>query len=205
MKKILILVLLVTLFIAPVHAQESSQAYTPEDLLQMWEQLIPMMREAECYPYVELRQGDKGYEVIFLQTRLTELFYYGKTIDPQFGSGTFAAIKMFEKAHGLPVNGIASVADQKLLFSSKAMTNPGTPAGIDAGQTKKPKDDGSNTLPGWVDQLATASPRPLYDMIVVPTPTPTPIPVPTKFFIPDFQTTLIPLTTKVPPIITLHP
>lgn len=203
MKKILILVLLLTLFIAPVHAQESSQAYTADELLQMWEQLIPLMREAECYPYVELRQGDKGYEVIFLQTRLTELLYYGKAIDPQFGSGTRAAMRMFEKVHGLAVNGIASVADQKLLFSSKAKTNSGTPAGLDAEQTKKPKDDGSYKLPGLLEKLATFTPRPLYDMIIIPTPTPSP--APTKL-IPDFQITIKPLSIQTPfAIITKHP
>jgi len=144
LKKIIILVLLVMLLSFPVYAQESIQTDTPAELLQLWEQLIPRMREAECYPYVQLKQGDRGYEVQFLQTRLTELLYYGKAIDPQFGRGTLAAMKMFERVHGLPVNGIASVEDQKLLFSTTAKINTGTPVGPVTGKTKSP---GNNPLP----------------------------------------------------------
>ena len=205
MKKILILVLLVTLLLAPVHAQENSQTYTPEELLQMWEQIITMMREAECYPYVDLRQGDKGYEVIFLQTRLAQLLYYGKAIDPQFGRGTYSAMRMFEKVHNLPVNGIASVNDQKLLFSSKAKMNSGTPAGLEAGQTP-PANGGNQLFPGWLDMLATQSPKPKYDIPFI-IPTPSPSPQPTKFIPPiDILTTPFPFKTNNNfPIITLKP
>ncbi len=144
MKRILIFLLLTALILLPLQGglTEEAQSFTPEQLLQYWHQVISLMREAEVYPYVELREGDRGYEVMFLQARLAQLLYYGKTISPQFGSGTRAAMRMFERVHKLPVNGIASVEDQKLLFSSQALSNPGTPAGLDPGQTPPP-DNGN--------------------------------------------------------------
>ena len=169
MKKILIFLLLFALLAVPLQAglSEETQPYTPEQLLQIWHQLIAMMREAESYPYVELREGDRGYEVMFLQARLAQLRYYGKAIDPNFGSGTRGAMRLFERVHKLQVNGVASVEDQKLLFSSKALTNPGTPAGLNPGQTMPPVPSGS---------LFTPQPGgnfPQLEVAVTPTPAPT--------------------------------
>ena len=140
MKKIAVFLLLFCLALMPAQAEvmDEAQAYTEEQLLGYWHQIIALMREMEVYPYVELSEGDRGYEVMFLQARLAQLLYYGKEISPQFGKGTYAAMRMFERTHKLRVNGIASVEDQKLLFSSKALQNPGTPAGLDEGQTVPP-------------------------------------------------------------------
>lgn len=171
MKKILVLLLLVVFVCTPMRAEITEQAYTPEELLQMWQQLISMMREAECYPYVELRQGDTGYEVMFLQARLMQLNYYGKPIAPQFGGGTHAAMRMFEKVHKLPTNGIASVSDQKLLFSSLAKTNPGTAVGVEPGHTIPP-DAGKwpdDLPPGWWP-MPTAQPLTTPQSSVTATP-----------------------------------
>ena len=147
MKKIAVFLLLFCLALMPAQAEviDETQAYTPEQLLGYWHQIIALMREAEVYPYVELSEGDRGYEVMFLQARLAQLLYYGKEISPQFGKGTYAAMRMFERTNKLRVNGIASVEDQKLLFSSKALPNPGNPAGLGEGQTVPP-DNG-----GWPD------------------------------------------------------
>lgn len=93
---------------------------TPEEMLQQWYQLGELLRENGNYPYVELGKGDTGYEVTALQTRLTELGYYHKEIVDNFGSGTYSAMRAFEKANGLTVDGKASVADQQLLFSAAA-------------------------------------------------------------------------------------
>lgn len=177
MKRILVFLLACMLLNTPINAEEQ-ETYTPEELVQIWHQVIAMMREAECYPYVELRRNDRGYEVMFLQARLAQLNYYGKAIDPQFGPGTYSAMRMFEQAHGLPVNGIASVGDQQLLFSSKAKAYKGTPAGLESGETVPP--DGT----GWPDEeppewwhpfptIPTVIPDvdfPDYDPIITPHP-----------------------------------
>lgn len=92
--------------------------YTSEELLVLWNQIADLLRADGSYPYVELEKGDTGYEVTALQTRLAELGYYEKEIVDNFGNGTYNAMRAFEKDYGLQVNGVASVSDQQLLFST---------------------------------------------------------------------------------------
>ena len=218
MKKIAVFLLLFCLALMPAQAEvmDEAQAYTEEQLLGYWHQIIALMREMEVYPYVELSEGDRGYEVMFLQARLAQLLYYGKEISPQFGKGTYAAMRMFERTHKLRVNGIASVEDQKLLFSSKALPNPGNPAGLGEGQTVPPDSGGWPDLdpPDWWTTfpkfpLVTPDPGLVIDPGKLITPTPAPI-VTVKPNIPDlggFKTIkpdLI-ITPTPAPIITVKP
>ena len=196
MKKILIFLLLFALLAVPLQAglSEETQPYTPEQLLQIWYQLIAMMREAEIYPYVELQEGDRGYEVMFLQARLAQLRYYGKAIDPHFGSGTRGAMRLFEQVHKLQVNGVASVEDQKLLFSSKALTNPGTPAGLNPGQTMPPEDD--SNWPEWWPGF------PGLEKIITPAPAPTATLKPGLEKLPELEKIITPTPA---PVVTIFP
>ena len=114
--------------VAPTAAAFSGE--TPEALLQQWYQIGALLRANGTYPFTELEKGDEGYEVTALQTRLSELGYYQKEIVDHFGGGTFSALKAFEKNNGLKVNGIASVADQKVLFGSDAVADTGTKVGV---------------------------------------------------------------------------
>ena len=226
MKKIAVFLLLFCLALMPAQAEmtDEAQAYTPEQLLQSWHQIIALMRETGVYPYVELSEGDRGYEVMFLQARLAHLLYYGKEISPQFGKGTYAAMRMFERTNKLRVNGIASVEDQKLLFSSKALPNPGNPAGLDEGQTVPPDSGQWPDLdpPDWwtvFPKIPLVTPGPgfeidpdiLDDLDPGKFITPTPAPVVTlKPNIPDLGglKTIKPdlLITQTPsPIMTLNP
>ncbi len=97
--------------------------FTPDELLQQWYQIGMLLRADGLYPFAELEKGDVGYEVTALQTRLKELGYYTKTIVDNFGNGTYNAMRDFEKANGLKVNGKASVEDLIALFSSAAVAN----------------------------------------------------------------------------------
>jgi hypothetical protein len=123
-------------------ASASLSAYTPDELLQQWYQIGAMLRENGNYPYVELRKGDTGYEVKALQTRLAELGFYKKEVTDNFGKGTYSAMRLFEKANQLTVDGIASISDQQTLFSSSAIaysekkTNTGSTDAI-SGATSK--------------------------------------------------------------------
>jgi peptidoglycan hydrolase-like protein with peptidoglycan-binding domain len=100
--------------------EDTYSAYSPEELLQMWVQISTALRYDGSYPYEELKKGDVGYEVTMLQTRLQELGYYQKAVVDNFGSGTYDALRDFEKQNGLKADGIASSQDQQLLFSSAA-------------------------------------------------------------------------------------
>jgi len=69
-----------------------------------------------------LKSGDKGDAVKMVQTQLTELGYYTGSIDGQFGSGMAAAVKEFQTANGLSVNGKADEATRKLLNAGTGVT-----------------------------------------------------------------------------------
>ncbi len=138
MKRFAAVLLLAVLIAASAAAEQTWPAGTPEELFALWYHAAAKMRESEIYPYVELRRGDTGYEVLSLQARLARLNYYGKEIDPHYGSGTEAAMRMFEKVNGLKINGVASAEDQKLLFTDRALPNPGTAIGLRKGQTPEP-------------------------------------------------------------------
>ncbi len=66
-----------------------------------------------------LRLGSHGERVEALQERLAELGYYNGPIDGDFGTGTEAAFKLFQRAMGLTEDGIAG-SDADLLFSEDA-------------------------------------------------------------------------------------
>ena len=54
-----------------------------------------------------LRMGDSGSAVKDLQTKLKKLGYYDGTVDSTFGSGTYAAVKAFQKKYNLTADGVA--------------------------------------------------------------------------------------------------
>ena len=77
-----------------------------------------------------LRMGDSGSAVKDLQTKLKKLGYYDGTVDSTFGSGTYAAVKAFQKKYNLTAEGVAGSETLKKLDS--AYKNAGSD-----------KDDGS--------------------------------------------------------------
>ena len=107
---------------------QMAATYTPDQLLDQWKALSDVLRGLGKYPFVELKKGDTGQDVRALQTRLAELGYYRKEVVDNFGSGTYNALRAFEKANGLSVNGIASVEDQQKLFGSDAVAASEAPA-----------------------------------------------------------------------------
>lgn len=148
---ILVTLLLLTVQLPALATENTSETskseeLTPTQMLNIWYQLSDLLRSNGKYPFTLLRPGTKGYEVTCLQSRLQDLGYYNKVLDGVYGSGTETGMRAFERAHGLPVNGIASESDQRLLYSDSTTYNPGyslTPKKPSA--TKKP---GSTNKPG---------------------------------------------------------
>ena len=62
-----------------------------------------------------LRMGDSGSTVKDLQTKLKKLGYYNGTIDSTFGSGTYAAVRAFQKKYNLTADGVAGSETLKKL------------------------------------------------------------------------------------------
>ncbi len=71
-----------------------------------------------------LRQGDMGNEVKSLQQRLIQLGYLLGKADGNFGSGTAAALKAFQKANGLLQDGVAGATTLSKLYSTTASPAP---------------------------------------------------------------------------------
>ena len=65
-----------------------------------------------------LRMGDSGSAVKELQTKLKKLGYYSGTIDSTFGSGTYAAVRAFQKKYNLTADGVAGSETLKKLDSA---------------------------------------------------------------------------------------
>ncbi len=147
--------------------------YSPEQWLQLWYQIGDMLRAEGNYPFVELRKGDSGSEVRALQTRLAELGYYTKRVVDEFGAGTYTAMRQFERANGLSVNGIASVRDQKLLYSHLALASDGVipdePETTDAAATATATPEGT-FHPNISIGLHTLNPDLFDDLIPTATP-----------------------------------
>ncbi len=53
------------------------------------------------------RYGSRGQEVINIQTRLKQWGYYKGIVDGVYGNQTVAAVKYFQRMHGLTADGIA--------------------------------------------------------------------------------------------------
>lgn len=90
----------------------------------------PAPTESNGYsvPTRTLRKGYQGEDVKTVQSRLKELGYYTGSVDGKYGSGSVAAVKAFQKAHGLTVDGLAGSGTYKVLFSDNAKPTTGTTA-----------------------------------------------------------------------------
>lgn len=71
--------------------------------------------------YVDHKIGDRAWQVLLIQTRLSELGYLlPDDADGIFGEGTSAAISQFQARCGMLGTGVASVETQERLFASDA-------------------------------------------------------------------------------------
>lgn len=131
--------------LTPTSTPTPTSSSTPEELLQQWYDIGNLLRANGNYPFVELRKGDVGYEVKALQTRLAELGFYNKEVVDNFGKGTFNAMKLFEKANKLTVDGVASVSDQKVLFNSTAIEYSGEKTSSSTTSNNSSKSDATSS------------------------------------------------------------
>lgn len=85
------------------------------------------MSYAEFLGYSEdaLGSGASGVEVQDLQTRLSDLGYYGSEINGKYDTDTIAAVKKVQQDLGLAQNGITTPELQEVLFSDAAPVSAG--------------------------------------------------------------------------------
>ncbi len=68
-------------------------------------------------PFEKLKKGDQGEAVYWLQMKLKELGYYTGAVTGGYYSGTAAAVKAFQKDHGLSQSGEANVRTQEAIYA----------------------------------------------------------------------------------------
>ena len=78
--------------------------------------------ETEKLEVRELRTGDEGEDVRFLQVRLEDLGYYSGEITGTYSKETGEAVRRFQGDYGLEETGIADVMTQILLSSAQYRT-----------------------------------------------------------------------------------
>jgi len=102
---------------------------------------------ATAKPSSTLKTGSEGSDVKRLQQRLKDLGYYTGSVDGKFGQGTEQAVRDFQAAHKLTVDGKAGKSTQTTLYGSSAKKKTATTV------TAKPSSGSSTTK-------ATATPKP---------------------------------------------
>ena len=75
-----------------------------------------------------LRKNDRGDNVAKLQETLISLGYLDGNADGNYGDKTVAAVRAFQKANGLTVDGSAGAETQEVLFGGKAVKAGATKA-----------------------------------------------------------------------------
>lgn len=161
------------------------------------EKLMALLESGTAMPYV-IERGNKGNDVLMLQTRLNELGFYEDKNNGYFGVATENAVGMFQAKNELTVNGRADLETRSVLYSPRArysddsMQNPnlpletGTPAQPSPTATRRP--DASPTPRETPKPSSTpkpnVTPTPTRTPAITPRPTqgpaPTPAPTPTQ-------------------------
>lgn len=67
----------------------------------------------------ELKMGDEGDDVLFLQIRLDDLRYFDASLDGRYGKETEEAVRQFQEDNGLEATGIADVRTQILIAATQ--------------------------------------------------------------------------------------
>lgn len=84
-------------------------------------------------PQAAIRYGDRGQQVITLQKKLRQWGYYTGSVDGVFGDQTLRAVKWFQSANGLVVDGIVGTKTAAALglqvSSSQGSSSSGTASG----------------------------------------------------------------------------
>ena len=87
-------------------------------------QTLPMLEDYENV-YVQLKVGDRAWQVFLIQSRLVELGYLAADgADGVFGESTSSAISKFQAQCGLMGTGVATTQTQIELFADDAPKNP---------------------------------------------------------------------------------
>ncbi len=81
MKKACVLILIIMLIPLSILSENIGVFdLPPDELLILWNKIGEKLRDEGYYPYLELRIGDMGDDVLKLQERLLDLGYFSKVV-----------------------------------------------------------------------------------------------------------------------------
>ncbi len=92
--------------------EEDDSVIIPVDLDDLSE------AEPERQPARDMKQGDTGDDVLFLQTRLKDLKYYIGDLSGSYGKATKDAVLAFQRDFALAENGEADVQTQMVIYTT---------------------------------------------------------------------------------------
>ena len=75
-------------------------------------------------PYAPLKMGDRGTDVLIMQSTLSIMGYDPGKLDGVYGANTVAAVSLFQQVAGLRVTGAADAETLKVLYSLDCPMNP---------------------------------------------------------------------------------
>ncbi|MFK2824232.1 spore cortex-lytic enzyme [Bacillus sp. B190/17] len=82
--------------------------------------ILVMPNTPQAFSGQVIQRGASGEDVLELQTRLQYIGYYKGKIDGVYGWGTYWAVRNFQEAFGMPVDGLVGAATKnKLVKASK--------------------------------------------------------------------------------------
>jgi peptidoglycan hydrolase-like protein with peptidoglycan-binding domain len=108
-----------------------------------------------------LKAGSEGAAVRVLQTRLKELGYYKGSVDGSFGAGTTDAVKAFQRANSLTVDGAAGSGTLSKLFGGTAKSASAASATATRRPTATPRTT-PTPIPDNIYVLVTPAPNGTY-------------------------------------------
>lgn len=153
MKRITFLILFATFLLSFVSSTYAINidldTLTVDELKQLKEIVDTKLIELGEYHFFALERNDRGPEVLSLQNRLKMLDFYNFEPSGKYDNNTQIAMKRFEKSMQLEQDGIASIEDQKILFSiTRSPSVSNTPA---PNQTNSPTIDPIKNLYETID------------------------------------------------------
>lgn len=89
---------------------------------------LPYTPAPSATPQGSLKVGSSGQDVRNVQSKLKSLGFYKGTVDGDFGEGTEAAVKAFQKQYKLTVDGKVGASTLKALASARATAKPSASA-----------------------------------------------------------------------------
>jgi len=113
-------------------------------------------------PFRTLKKGKDGEDVFWLQMKLKELGYYNGAVTGMFLTGTYKAVKAYQRDHGIYPSGEANDKTMQAVYAD--VLNPAT-------ETPSPTPIATPT--------AAPTPAPTPSPVATPTPTQTPAPTQT--------------------------